>query len=118
MGKIIKIFFGLLLIALIVFTPKNYASLKIQKQGNSTSCCKDDIGVKNHCKNSSHENKNCEGDCFANCCCFQFESKIENNAQIELEIVQYQSKSLDIYSSEYKYSFHFYIYKPPIHCIS
>lgn len=100
--------------------PSHYFSVELPKEENFISCYEDEIGEENHCENSSHENKKCEGDCFANCCCccFKFESKIENHAQIEMGIFQNQSKSLDMYSSKYKYSFHYSIYKPPIHFIS
>lgn len=119
MLNVIKVLLGSLLIALIAFMPRHNFSVELPKEENFISCCEDKIGNENNCENSSHENKKCEGDCFANCCCcFKFESKIEKHAQIEVGIFQNQSKILDMYTSKYKYSFHYNIYKPPIYFIS
>jgi len=114
----IKIFFGLLFSALMLFMPKTELSTESVKEKNFISCCKYQDVVDKCCEKHSHEKYKCEGDCLVNCCCSEIELKNEKSLNIEVAIFQYPKQSLDIYDTKYKYLFHYTIYKPPINFIS
>ena len=115
---VVKILFGLLLSASILFMPRQHSSRESQKDENFVSCCKIQEFVDNCCNNSSHENKKCEGDCLVNCCCFEVELKNEKHLNFGMVVFQNPTKNIDIYGTTYKYFFHNTIYKPPINFIS
>ena len=118
MNAFLNILFSSLLAASILFMPKQHSSMESQKEENFASCCIYKDIVDRCCEKYSHENKKCEGDCLADCCCSEVELKSEKYLNFMVVIFKYPTKSLDIYESKYKYSFHYTIYKPPITFIS